>query len=145
MRVRSLPFLLSFLWVVPAAAALPEVDHLRLITYGAEANTREGDDDFVQVVLLDVPAATPAPIRVRIFDPDAGGALDVFFGWGEFDTATRFSVYGGPGAVSAPGLRGAKPTPEEVHAGERLAERVFAVDPEADGQWVTLAAGGCAW
>ena len=119
--------------------AADEVDHLRLVTYGPEANTREGDDDFVQVVLLDVPATTPGPIRVRVYDPDAGGELDVFYGWGAFDTATRYVVYGGAGATTAPGLRGADPSRDEIHGGQKLADRIFAEDADADESWVVVA------
>lgn len=121
------------------SAADEQLDHLRLVTYGPEANTREGDDDFVQVIFFDVPADTSGPIRVRVYDPDAGGELDVFYGWGDFDTATRFVVYGGPGSTSAEGLRGAEATDEEIHAGERLADRTFAIDKDADETWVTIA------
>lgn len=137
---KRLGLLLALLVLAPAGArAADDLDHLRLVTYGPEANTREGDDDFVQVVLIEVPAEHPGPLRVRLFDPDAGGDLDVFYGWGSFDTATRFTLYGGPGAASAPGLRGADPAPEEIHAGSELASRAFADDPSTDRQWVTLA------
>ncbi len=121
------------------AVAEEPIDHLRLVTYGPNASTREGDDDYLQVVLLDVPADTPAPIRVRLFDPDAGGELDVFFGWGDFDTATRFALYGGAGATTAPGLRGATPTQEEIRGGTLLADQTFKEDKDADESWVTLA------
>ncbi len=130
--------LLALLACAPALAA-DGPGRLRLVTYGPEANTREGDDDFVQVILLELPAETEGPILVRLFDPDAGGELDVFFGWGDFDTATRFAVYGGQGATTAPGLRGPEPTKEEIRAGTLLADRTFAVDPKSDRKWVTLA------
>lgn len=122
----------------PAAAA-GDIDHIRLVTYGPEASTREGDDDFVQVLFFEVPADTEGPIRVRLFDPDAGGELDAFYGWGAFDTSTRFSLYGGSDATTASGLRGNEPSREEIHAGTRLAEKTFAIDGESDGSWVTLA------
>lgn len=139
MRV-SLAIVVASLSVLVASVVVGEErGSLPLVTYGPEANTREGDDDFVQVILFDVPAGTPAPIRVRIYDADASGALDVFFGWGEFDTETRFSVYGGPGATTAAGLRGPKATDEEIHAGTKLGEKVFSIDAEADETWVTLA------
>ncbi|MDG2305087.1 MAG: adenylate/guanylate cyclase domain-containing protein [Candidatus Binatia bacterium] len=57
-------------------------------------------EDFAQVVLIDVPANTQGPIRVRLFDPDAGGEVDVFFGSGEFDTSARFVLYGGDGLTA---------------------------------------------
>lgn len=138
-RLIPIFLLLTILVVSAEAAPTPEErGRVPLITYGPEANTREGDDDFVQVVFFDVPVGTSGPLRVRVFDPDAGGELDVFYGWGAFDTATKFSVYGGDGATTAPGLRGAKAPKDAVHAGERLAEQVFAIDPEADESWVTL-------
>src|SRR3954452_21717057 len=62
-----------------------------LVTFGSGALVREGDHDFRQVIRFTLPA-TAGALKVRLFDPDAGGAFDEAIGG--FDTTTRFSLYG---------------------------------------------------
>jgi hypothetical protein len=40
------------------------------VNYGTGASIRQGDNDHHQAIYLSVPAGTPGPLYVRIFDPD---------------------------------------------------------------------------
>ncbi len=66
-----------------------------LVTFGKDAPTSFGDDDFFQVWYFSIPAAMSQQFYIRVFDPDCGGSNDEM--QGEFNTTTRFSVYGGYG------------------------------------------------
>ena len=64
-----------------------------LMTFGADANTSWGDDDFCQIFFCVIPSSQTGPVYIRVYDPDTGGALDE--AKGEFNTIVNFSVYGG--------------------------------------------------
>ena len=68
------------------------------VNYGTGASIRQGDNDHHQAIYLSVPAGTPGPLYVRIFDPDTFNFHD------QMDkraatTQTRFTVFGGDGAL----------------------------------------------
>ncbi|MCP4696699.1 MAG: PKD domain-containing protein [Gammaproteobacteria bacterium] len=108
-----------------------------LITFGSEAAPYDGDDNFVQLVFLQIPEAVQAPLYVRIFDPDCGGAWDESLG--KWNTRTRFSLFGGKGAYSAPGLDQVEPPEASLNSGDLLVSEVFRNDPFTDNRWRTLA------
>ncbi len=64
-----------------------------LVTFGPQAPTTSGGDDFTQTFFFLVPATERRPIYIRVFDPDCGGHLDARVG--QFNTSTEFSLYGG--------------------------------------------------
>ena len=105
-----------------------------LVTYGSEAPRREGDDDSLQVLFLEIPGDTKGPLYVRIFDPDTGGKHDHVFGG--FDTLTRFELYGGRGAARGAGLQ---PDAESLIAGTLLSDADYAEDAGLDDVWHTFA------
>ncbi|UEM25191.1 PKD domain-containing protein (plasmid) [Skermanella mucosa] len=94
------------------------------VTYGPKALPVEGDDDHREVILLSVPQDSREQLFLRVFDPDLGGEHDLVYG--KPDTQARFRLFGGAGA--------------STDAGTELAARDFALDPESDGKWTTLAA-----
>ena len=106
-----------------------------LVTFGAQSDRSWGDDDLVQIFFFVVPKGTQQPVHIRVFDPDCGGQGDE--PKGAFDTRTRFNVYGGKGAISAPASRGIQPE-GEFRSGNLLATRDFGADARYDGQWHTF-------
>jgi hypothetical protein len=64
-----------------------------LMTFGADAETSWGDDDFSQTFFFLIPKEFSQPVYIRVYDPDIGGVIDELNG--TFDTRTSFSVYGG--------------------------------------------------
>ena len=106
-----------------------------LVTFGAQSEVRWGDDDFTQVFFFVVPKGAQQPVHIRVFDPDCGGDNDE--PKTGYDTRTRFSVYGGKGAISDPAARGAQPE-GRFRSGNLLATRDFGNDARYDEQWYTF-------
>ncbi|MBN9010464.1 MAG: PKD domain-containing protein, partial [Rhizobiales bacterium] len=124
--------------VAPATGADTPGDAPALINYGKWATPKQGDNDHHQVIYLSVPAATAGKLYLRVFDPDTGGAHD------QVDkryltTATRFAVFGGPGAF-VPGAAGPQElSKDEMTAGTLLGEKTFRRDRKVDDTWQTIA------
>jgi len=66
-----------------------------LVTFGKDGLTSWGDADFYQIFFFSIPKDYGKPFYIRVFDPDCGGENDEI--QGEFNTKTKFSVYGGKG------------------------------------------------
>ncbi len=109
-----------------------------LITYGSNAGTAEGDDDFTQVIFLAVPPEVTDSLYIRILDADCGGVRDALYG-GVWDTKTRFRFYGGDGAFSPLSVQSAKPDRNDLNSGALLAELTIGEDSFKDDRWFTLA------
>jgi len=124
------------LWIVSSQAIGAEPAYL--ITYGKDAGTVEGDDDFFQVVFIRVPEHMSDPVYVRIFDPDCGGEVDAKYRR-KFNTRTGFKVFGGKGAYSSPGIRKSTPAKPDLYAGVLLADEEFGENPILDNSWYTFA------
>jgi hypothetical protein len=119
-----------------AAQAVPNpVEKIEnLVTFGNQAPTTSGDDDFTQTFFFLVPAAERRPIYIRVFDPDCGGQLDAKVG--QFNTRTEFSLYGGPGTHSAKGATDPRPaSPAAPPSGRLLKQQAFGEEPKYDGQY----------
>ena len=106
-----------------------------LTTFGKRSPAYWGDDDHCQIFFFYVPPEHDSPVYIRVFDPDCGGELDADNT--EFNTKTRFTVYGGPGAHSEPDARWIDPR-GKYKSGNELDSRVFAVEEEYDQQWYTF-------
>ncbi len=111
-----------------------------LSTYGSEAKTIEGDDDFVQVIFIRIPESTKAdaPLYVRIFDADCGGMWDARY-TREWNTTTRFRLFGGEGAYSKTGLKKPSPDTKDLESGTLLADTSVGEDSLKDNNWFTFA------
>lgn len=135
-----LPLLLAFTLLPcrPAqsqAVPSPGENIAYLVTFGAQAERSWGDDDFTSTYFFLVPQERRQPLYIRVFDPDCGGRHDeVKQGW---NTRTEFSLYGGPGAHSAPGARSTEPQPG-LRAGTLLRTVAFGPDARLDNQWYTF-------
>jgi hypothetical protein len=111
-------------------------------TFGTAATSPgNGDNDQVQVVFLEVPAAFPGPLYVHIYDPDVGGTLDEQQG-GAWDTLTTFSLFGGSGAYTDPLARRptyATTTDPGISSGTPIISRTIGVSGTVDGTWTLFA------
>lgn len=104
-----------------------------LVTFGANGETSWGDDDFTQIFFFSIPKTHKDPVYIRVFDPGTGGEIDE--AKGDFNTTTKFSVYGGTGCITHKDAR--KSTPSgEFRSGNLLAQKTF-VD-EFDGEWYSF-------
>jgi len=125
-----LSLLLSSAWAQSVPAQEENIPYL--VTFGNAAPTSWGDDDFCQIFFFLVPKENKAPVFFRVFDPDCGGEVDE--AKQDFNTATRFSVYGGKGAYSDADARKTDPS-GNFRSGNQLATKTFGVKPQYDQKW----------
>jgi hypothetical protein len=106
-----------------------------LVTFGGDAITSWGDDDFCQIFFCLVPSSQTDPIYIRVYDPDTGGALDEVKG--EFNTVINFSIYAGKGCWSD---TVAQITNQAVNykGGYLLSLKSFGIDPKYDKNWYSF-------
>ena len=109
-----------------------------LVTFGRNAKTSYGDDDFYQIFFFSIPREYTQQFYIRVFDPDCGGEHDELIG-DEWDTRTMFSVYGGIGAdpdqhEEAKGLEKG----QNYKTGNLLQTRTFGNDARYDNAWYSF-------
>jgi hypothetical protein len=131
------PIIFIFTSLQVSAQPVPSVDEniQALITFGKDADTSWGDDDFVQIIFFSIPESHQSAIYIRVFDPDIGGTFDEQKG--AWDTRMIYSVFGGKGACSDPDARKIK-RDGNYKSGTILASRTFREDARYDGQWYTF-------
>lgn len=106
-----------------------------LITFGKNGSKSWGDDDNKQVFYFIVPKKFNKPFYIRVFDPDVGGLNDEQKQ--EFDSKTKFTVFGGKGCVSNDEIR--KDNPEgDYKTGTQLSVKVFGEDEKYDNKWYSF-------
>jgi hypothetical protein len=106
-----------------------------LVTFGKEAGTKWGDDDFCQIFFFTIPKDHKTPFYIRVFDPECGGKNDEQNGI--FNTITKFSLYGGATCITAEEARSTNPT-GNYKSGNLLATKTFAADSQFDNQYYTF-------
>lgn len=132
-----LALLLGFGYFSLPAQSIPgqEENISYLVTFGKEAPGEWGDDDHCSVFFITLPPNHRAPIYLRVFDPDNGGAIDE--NKGNFNSKTRFSIYGGPGAYSHPDARGTDPVGKYL-SGTLLQSKTFGMEEKYDENWYSF-------
>lgn len=111
----------------------PEENIPYLVTFGAEADKSWGDDDFCQIFFFVVPSTQASAVYFRIYDPGCGGEIDE--AKGDFNTSTKFSIYGGEGTITNPAARGVDPK-GKWWSGNQLSQKTFG--NEYDKEWYTF-------
>jgi hypothetical protein len=106
-----------------------------LCTFSKNSQKDWGDDDFVQIYFFVVPKTEKSPIYIRVFDPDIGGKHDEVHD--NFNSKTKFSVYGGKGAASNPDAKKQTPT-GNYKSGIQLSSKTFGSDANDDDKWYTF-------
>ena len=130
--------LLLFQMVLPLfSQSAPAVDENipYLVTFGKDASTAWGDDDFCQIFFCVIPLSQNDPVYIRVYDPDTGGDLDE--AKGEFNTIINFSIYAGKGCWSDTAAQSIHPA-GNYKSGYLLISRSFGVDPKYDKKWFTF-------
>jgi hypothetical protein len=123
----------DILMAQPVPARVENIPNL--VTFGNEAETYWGDDDFSQVFFFLIPAEYSDPVYIRVFDPDCGGKVDeINMG---FNTRTEFSIYGGSSCWSDRDAQGTQPI-GNYKSGNLLVSKIFGVDPKWDNKWYTF-------
>lgn len=106
-----------------------------LVTFGNEAGSKWGDDDYSQTFFFKIKKEFKEPIYVRVFDPECGGMNDEANN--AFNTMTKFSVYGGTGCITNPDATGTDPS-GNFKSGNMLATKTFGQKDEYDNKWYTF-------
>lgn len=106
-----------------------------LVTFGKDAELSWGDDDHCQVFFFTLPKDHKQAFFLRVFDPECGGANDEINE--QFNTITKFSVYGGEGCISVAQARDPDPV-GNFKSGNLLASKTFAESEMYDDSWYTF-------
>ncbi len=110
----------------------PESNIDYIVTYGSEANSAYGDDDYAQVFFITIPQQYTGKIYLRIFSPAANSPADVKNG--DFNSLFEYSIYGGNAAFDE---ESTLPNPSDGYKrGELLETETF--DQNADTGWVAM-------
>jgi hypothetical protein len=108
-----------------------------LVSFGKEGKTSWGDDSFYQIFFFSIPKDYTKPFYIRVFDPDCGGENDEI--QGEFNSKTKFSVYGGTGVdpdkndESRGLVKGMN-----YKSGNLLSSKIFGNDPKYDNKYFSF-------
>lgn len=114
----------------PAPATEENIPYL--MTFGGNAVTSWGDDDFCQIFFCVIPFSQKNPFYLRVFDPDTGGELDEVKG--SFNTVVSFSVYGGTGAWSDTAAQSIHRS-GNYRSGYLITSKSFGSEAKYDKQW----------
>jgi hypothetical protein len=106
-----------------------------LVTFGGDAKTSWGDDDFCQIFYCIIPPSQTGPVYIRVYDPDTGGDLDELKG--EFNTIVNFSTYGGNDCWSDTAAQVLKNS-ENIKSGYLLSSKSFGNEPKYDKKWYSF-------
>jgi hypothetical protein len=107
-----------------------------LVTFGKQADTSWGDNDFSQIWFFIVPETYKGMVYIRVFDPDVGGLNDELNG--VWDTKATYSIYGGKDAYSHPDAQEVNPKAKNFKTGTLLQTKTFGVDPKYDNNWYSF-------
>jgi hypothetical protein len=108
-----------------------------LVCFGKDGKISWGDDNFYQIFFFSIPIDYTKPFYIRILDPECGGENDEI--QGEFNSKTKFSVYGGKGVdpdrneESRGLLKG-----ENYKSGNLLTSKIFGIEARYDNQYYSL-------
>jgi hypothetical protein len=106
-----------------------------LMTFGNQALTSWGDDDFSQTFFFLIPKDYTDPFYIRVWDPDCGGAHDEMRL--SFNTRTTFEIFGGEDCWSTDDAKGIDPV-GDYKSGNMIDSRSFTDDENYDEQWYTF-------
>lgn len=106
-----------------------------LTTFSKKASKSWGDDDFSQTIFFVIPETNKNPFYIRVFDPDISGKNDELKG--QYNSKTKFSIYGGKGAHSNKDAQGIDPV-GDYKSGTLINTKSFDDDKTYDNDWYTF-------
>ncbi|MBL0328057.1 MAG: hypothetical protein IPP64_01230 [Bacteroidetes bacterium] len=106
-----------------------------LVTFGKDGDKSWGDDDFSQTYFFVIPKFQVTPIYIRVFDAETSAEFDEKKG--EYNTSTKFSVYGGKESFTNKDVR-LKDPGGKYKSGNLLASKTFVSSDVYDGEWYTF-------
>jgi len=106
-----------------------------LVTFGKDGAESWGDDDFVQIFFFVVPKKEVKPVYIRVFDPECSGNDDEKKV--EYNTETKFSVYGGKTCFTNKNVQNQNPV-GNYNSGNLLSTKTFGNTNKYEGTWYTF-------
>ena len=93
---------------------------------------------FITIFFFSIPKDYTKPFYIRVFDPDCGGENDEI--QGEFNTKTKFSVYGGKGVDPEMRMKNQEDSikGEILKQGNLLASKIFGIEDKYDNKYYTF-------
>jgi len=137
MKTILLSLLLITLSILLHAQAVPADDENipYLMTFGKDAETSWGDDDYSQTFFFKIPKESTKGFYIRIFDPECSGLIDEVNG--EFNTIMSYMILGGDGCWSDEDAQGTDPV-GNYRSGNLLLRKGFTeFDTRFDNKWWT--------
>jgi hypothetical protein len=104
-------------------------------TFSKDSDPDWGDDDFVQTFFFVIPETWKKPVYIRVFDPEIGGQHDE--NHHDFNSKTKFTIYGGAKAHSEPDARSPEPK-GKFKSGIQMSSRTFGNDAKFDNKWISF-------
>ncbi len=136
MKNKILIILLGIIFVaVPLVNAQQVVN---FVTYGADGNPREGDNDFKQVFFIQVNENRDEPIVVELFDANCGGNIDKVFKH-KYDSKFKFSLYGGSKVYTAETTIDGIPSSSNMYKGKLLKQLIVTNEADYENNWTFFA------
>lgn len=139
--INKITLIFTWLLLVPFASVLsqpvPAGDENIpfLMTFGSQAKTSWGDDDYSQTFFFRIPETYNKPIFIRVFDPDVGGEHDELNG--VYDTRMVYSVYGGDQCFTNKDAQETDPK-GNYKSGTLLATKSFTESANFDNNWYSF-------
>ena len=121
------------LWAQPIPGEAEGIPFLA--TFGKNAQKKWGDDDFSQVYFFVIPKDVNQQIFIKVFDPNVGGKHDE--ARGDYDSRTRFEVYGGRNTITPKAAKSPDPIPG-YDSGVLMDSKTFNDSPTYDDKWYTF-------
>lgn len=106
-----------------------------LVTFGKLGDKSWGDDDFSQTFFFVIPKFQVTPIFIRIYDPETSGTNDEKKA--DYNTKTKFTVYGGKSCFTAKDVRLTDPG-GNYKSGNMLHSKTFGGEEIYDEEWYTF-------
>lgn len=106
-----------------------------LVTFGKSGSMSWGDDDFSQTFFFVVPQFQVQPIYIRVYDPETSGDNDEKRT--DFNTKTKFSVYGGKTCYTSKDVQNNQPV-GNYKSGNLLHSKTFGTDGQYDQKWYSF-------
>ena len=106
-----------------------------LVTFGKGGEKSWGDDDFSQTYFFVIPKFQVKPIYIRVFDAETSADFDEQKA--EYNTKTKFSLYGGKESFTNKDVRLKDPA-GKYKSGNLLATKTFGSTDIYDGEWYTF-------
>jgi hypothetical protein len=106
-----------------------------LVTFGKGADKSWGDDDFSQTFFFVIPKFQVKPFYIRVFDPETSGTNDEKKT--DYNTKTKFTVYGGKTCYTAKDVRNNNPV-GNYRSGNLIYTKTFGGEDIYDEEWYTF-------